>query len=322
MKNTCLAICCLLLLSSSLFGQEITIKGFPTGIGGSVGDGIFNPHRAELKAMADTLNRYPLSHVLLTGSADAERYRSKHDAMNPGLALSRAHALRNYLIAQFSVDTAQIFSRTEEVHSKGPEFRYVRAKLNRDLADLDLRLIAIENAPPPEPPPPVKEIIRVQEVPMESPTQVKLHLGSGGATSPFGGLPIVTAAVSWDERLFLEVAMGHTFWNSSFTFDGSDLNTKRRMLGGQVIYYPSEKRTIGLVGGWVRVEEISRKFYKFVQLSEGPLFGLRWQPRDYFTATGAWNPSRHRITEIDVSEDKNGQFMGLIAFHVSFGGAK
>ncbi|MDF1544268.1 MAG: hypothetical protein P1R58_04100 [bacterium] len=323
MKKTVLVVSCFILLTSLAFGQKVTITGFPLGVGGSIGDSIFDAQRVELKAMADTLHKYPLSHVLITGSADAERYRASNDAMNPALALSRTHALRNYLIAQFGVDTAQIFSRTEEVYTKGPEFRYVRAEVNRDLSDLSVRLARLENAPPPEPVvQPVKEIVTIREVPADTATEVKLHLGAGLMTSPFGGIPIASAAVSWDEHLFLEAVIGHTFWNSDYDFSGLQLNTKRRLIGGQAVYYPSETTPIGIVGGWMRIEDVSRDFYKYVRLSEGIMVGLRWLPTDFLSLTGVYNPSKHQITDIAQSETKNGQFLFSAAFHIDFGGAK
>ena len=321
MKALVFVTACLALSLGSVAAQEATIIGFPVGIGSSAGPDFYEPYQAQLQAIADTLKKYPLAKGIITGSADSEKYRRNNDAMNPALALGRAHTVLNYMMSHFGLQKDQLYLRTEEVEDNGPEFRFVRITIERELADMERRLTDIENTPLPVAPP--KEIVTIREVPMESKqTEVKLHLGAGAATSPFGGLPIATAAVSWDERFFLEAIVGHTFWNDDYEFDFQTLNTKRRMLGGLAAYYPKEDLPLGLVGGWVRIEQMSRDYYKYVRLSEGLMLGLRWLPTEYLTITGVYNPSKEHTPEFNRSENKNDQFMLTAALNVSFGGAK
>ena len=92
-KRILLVIGCLVLLTGVAAPQEVVIKDFPLGVAGSIGQDIFKPHHDDLKAIADTLNKYPLLRALITGGADGFRYRQANVAKNPALALGRAHAL-------------------------------------------------------------------------------------------------------------------------------------------------------------------------------------------------------------------------------------
>ena len=149
-----------------------------------------------------------------------------------------------------------------------------------------------------------------------------LQLGAGASTSPFGAMPIVSGAVTWKKVVYVEATVGHTFWKNSFQFAGSDLTTRRRMSGASLIVYPFHKYPIGIVGGWLRIEEISQLYYKYVQMSEGPLLGLRVTPFEYLSITGSFNPSRHRLAGELVSISESDQFLISIMVHKLFGGEK
>ena len=92
--------------------------------------------------------------------------------------------------------------------------------------------------------------------------------------------------------------------------------------GGQVVVFPLKNIPVGAVGGWMRFEEISEYYYKYVRLSEGPMVGVRAVPFDHLAITGAYNPARHRITEDLKSMAKNGQFMLTLTAFVEIGGAR
>lgn len=297
--------------------QEVVVTGFPTGVAGSVGPEFFKPYYGRLQAVADSLQKYPLARAVITGGADGDRYRRGNDAMNPALALGRAHALRSLLITEFHVDSTQIVVRTEDVKEKGERYRYASVRVSSEIQKLGARLDTIEDRPPIE-----KHFTEVREVPNEITEVLGLQLSAGLSSSPFGGLPIVSSALVWDNTLFVEAMVGHTFWNGSFAFEGADLDTKRRLVGGQIVVYPWENRPVGIVVGWVRVEEISQDYYKYVKMSEGPVLGLRASPNDFISITAAYNPSKQRQAGIDSAESKNDQFLLRLTVHRLFGGGK
>ena len=133
---------------------------------------------------------------------------------------------------------------------------------------------------------------------------------------------MLTGGVSWNNTVFVEALGGHTFWKRNHTYNGEQLDTRRRMTGARVVYFPFEKKTVGFVGGWIRVEEISQKYYQYVKLSEGPALGVQVAPNDFLTVTGLYNPAKHRTVGSAESEGKYGQFMISAAAHISLGGAR
>lgn len=315
---------CLILLTSVALPQEVVITDFPVGVGGSVDQDIFKPYHNDLRAIADTLKKYPLSRAIITGSADGIKYRQSNDAKNPALALGRAHALLNYMIAEFKVDSSQVAIRTEDVKLKGPQYRYAGVHIAWEISDLDNNLAGLRaqfdtlsRRPPVE-----KHFTEVREIPNILKENLGLQVSAGLSTSPFGGMPILAGALTWKRSIFLEGMVGHTFWNNNFEFESVDLDTKRRMIGGHVVVYPYENIPVGAVGGWLRVEEIAQDYYEYVRLSEGPVFGLRASPLEFMSITGAYNPSRHREAGNLKSKAENDQFLFYITAHLGFGGAK
>lgn len=312
-----LVIGCLGLLSGIALSQEVVIKDFPLGVGGSVDMDLFKPYYPELQAIADTLHKYPLARAVITGGADGEQYRQNNDAKNPGLALGRAHVLRDLLIDEFKVDPAQIVIQSDDSRLKGGQYRYAGIRIAREMSELASRLDALENRPPVE-----KHFTEVKEIGGGLEENLGLQLGLGISSSPFGGIPIAAGALSWKRFLYVEGIVGHTFWNNSFQFEENGLDTKRRLIGGNVIFYPSERLPIGIVGGWIRIEEISQEYYEYVKLSEGPVLGLRVIPFDFLSVTGAYNPAKQRSAGENRSRSENDQFLLYVTAHLAFGGAK
>ncbi len=321
-KHLLMIAACLLLATGAAWSQEVVITGFPVGVGGSIDDGFFEPFYPDLQAMVDTLQKYPRSLLIVTGSADGNQYRANNDALNPSLALGRAHIVRNLLVSKLGADSSRVLIQSTNVTVTGPEYRYARVRLvqDREMADLENRLAAVENRPPVE-----KHFTEVREVPATVTASFADYLGvqfAGGATtSPFGGMPLVSGALSWKRMVYVEAVLGHTFWDNEFTYQGNELDTKRRMAGAQVIYFPLEEIPVGLVGGWMRIEEISERYYKYVRLSEGPVAGLRGTYK-MFALTGLYNPSRQREAGVEDSEAHHDQFLVNLTAFFELGGMR
>ncbi|MEW6411261.1 MAG: hypothetical protein AB1483_02175 [Candidatus Zixiibacteriota bacterium] len=323
-KFLCTIIGCLVLLAGAALSQEVVIYDFPIGVAGSVDQEIFRPYYDGLEAVADTLEKYPLAVAVVTGGADGERYRVNNDAQNPALALGRAHALRDLLMREFGVDSSRIYIRTEDVKEKGPQYRYAAVRIVRVIADVDERVnklkqqvdTLLQRAPV------EKHFTEIKEVPVPPKENLGVQFGVGLSSSPFGMIPVASSAFTYKRIIYVEGIVGHTFWNRSFEFEGVDLDTKRRMLGGYAMVFPYEDIPIGAVGGWLRVEEISQDYYEYVKLSEGLVLGLRAMPLDWLSVTAAWNPSKQRVVDRDMSESKNGQFLIFAQAHILFGGER
>jgi hypothetical protein len=302
----------------NVWSQEVVISGFPLGVGGSVEPDIFEPYFAELRAIADSLRSDPTARAIVTGSADGIEYHEDHDAKNPGLALGRAHVLRNLLVMDLGVDSARITIETQEIPAVGEMYRFASVRLVREAApDYDARLDALENRPPVE-----KHFTEVKEVPAPFIENLGLQASAGLTSSPYGTMPVVAGAVTWKRVVFVEAVFGHTVWEDTYQYLGVDLETRRRMAGGLLIVYPQAEIPVGAVGGWVRIEEISQLYYDYVRMSEGPLFGLRATPFDFVSLTAVYNPSKHRVAGSEIAQSKNEQFLISIMLHKTFGGGK
>lgn len=312
--------------AGAAWSQEVVIADFPLGIAGSIDPAIFKPYQSQLKAIADTLGKYPLMRAVITGGADGEEYRQYHDAKNPSLALGRAHILRNLLIGEFKVDSSQLIVQSEDVRVRGAQHRYAGIRIDRGLYDLEARIDSLEKRPPIEKHfTEVKEPAVVSAPPPSLEEELGVQFGAGISSSPFNLIPVATAAVSWKRTIYLEGLFGHTFWNDIYKGWTPNLATKRRMLGINTIVYPYSRVPVGVVGGWIRIEEVSQDYYEYVRLSEGPMLGLRVTPLEFLSITGLFNPSKHRKGEqeqVYLSESKNGQFLLYATVHISFGGAR
>lgn len=304
-------------LASVISAQEVVVTGFPLGVGGSVDRDFFEPWRSDLKAVADTLHRYPSARAVIVGGADGERFRENNDAKNPGLALGRAHTLRNWLIGQFNVDSTQLLIQTRDVALIGPLYRSVSIRVFREKR--------LSESHPNTQIVPASLVQRPVETPVTMPDiteHMGLQIGAGISTSPYGAIPFVTAAATWKRTIFVEGTLGYTLWDGAFRFQEADLDTRRRMAGGQIVVYPFSRTPVGIVGGWVRVEEVSQAYYAYVRLSEGPILGLRTSVFGFVTVTGAYNPVKQRVAGQSISRAKNDQFLLSISACKTFGGSK
>lgn len=327
MKKLLLLTSCLLLFSSALTAQEVVISGFPVGVGGSVDQELFEPYYPQLQKIADTLKTYPDAYIIITGSADGINYLQQHDARNPSLALGRAHVVRNLLVKQFDVDSTRIYIQSGDVKNIGEKFRSAKIKvyrykdnnddLNKELADLKTRLEELENKPPIE-----KHFTDVQEVTNTLADNFGLQLSAGMSSSPFGGVPIVSSAITWKRKIFVDAIFGHTFWDDQFIFEDEEIDTKLRMIGTRLTVYPKRNFNIGIVGGWMHIEKISQQHFEYAQMTEGPLIGLKARFSDKFGVSVLYNPSKYRIAEVETSTDKKNQFLLLFDFSTIFGGGK
>lgn len=309
------------IIITSLFvtvrAQEVMITDFPPGVGGDIDPGFFEPYRNQLNALADTLRRYPLSLAIVTGGADAIRFGDSHDAKNPGLAVGRAQALRNLLVDEFGIDPGRIVIQANSSADRGGPYRYAAVRVTRELSYLEARIDSLEKRPPVE-----TRITEVKEVHNSLSENMGLQLGTGLSSSPFGGIPIITGAITWKRFVFVEGIFGHTFWDDSFSFENAELATRRRIAGGLATVYPLSKIPVGIAGGWIRVEEISQRYNEYVRMSDGPVIGLRVTPLDYLSVTAVQNTAKHNVIGDIKSRLKNGQFLIFATVHVTFGGGQ
>ena len=314
------------IVSVPVSSQDLLLPGFPVGVGIDVDQSFFSQYDIQLRAVADSLGKYPKSLAIVTGGADGNRYPRYNDALNPSLALGRAQALRNVLVNNYNVDSTQILVQAADAKNKGEQYRYASIRIIHGTDEIEGRLHLLEQKEPPyarfaEIDEKIAELQQRPE-PRMLIEDLALHLGAGLSTSAFGPIPIVTGAVSWKKDVYVEGVFGHTFWNSSFDFNGADLDTRKRLSGAQVIVYPFDETPVGFLGGWVRQEEISQTFYKYVELSEGPVFGVRVLPTENFTLTAAYNPSKQLEAGFPLSETDNDLFQLSVTYFLTIGGEK
>ena len=326
-----IVLCCLavLLTFSMVSAQEVVVTGFPLGVGRSIEKDFFKPYYDDLKNIADTLKKYPLAEVVITGGADGETFQVHDNTRNPALALGRAHVLMNFLKSEFNVNPLQIIINSEEVQVKGPESRYASVRISRELADRvriiedkqDLtpilaRLEQLEQRPPVE-----KQITEVQPV-SEISDFFGIKIMGGLTSSPYGGLPFVGAGMTWKKEIFVEAVAGYSLWSTDYDHPTLDLDTKRRMLGAKAVYFPFDDTRLGILAGWYRIENIANDYLEYVDMSEGPLVGLRYEFFDFIEVTGAYNPVTQRNAVNQTSDTKDGQFMLSLSCFNIFGGKK
>ena len=305
------------LLSVTSWSQEVIIRDFPSGVGESIDPGIFKPYHSELRAIADSLRKNPKARAIVVGGADGGRYRKDHDAKNPGIALGRAHVLRNVLINEFHFDSSQIFVQTKSTTERGPNHRFVSVRLEAEPVSPPNKLLGeqVQSRPVTTTNPPIQEVAGPSE-------PSGLQVGVGGSSSPYGGMPVAVGAIVWKQQVYVEGIFGHTIWNETTTHRGARLDIRHRMAGGAVAYFPFKSVPVGLFGGWVRVEEISQKHYSYVRMSEGPLFGLRFMPYRFVSITGAYNPSKERIAGNTTASPYEDHFLLSATIHTLLGGGR
>jgi len=317
MKKIVLLLGCLILISGSVMSREVVIPDFPIGAAGSVSKDFLKPYHDALKVIADSLKSDPMTRAIITGGADGTKYLKNNDAQNPALAVGRAHFLRQYMINEFKVKLPQLVIQSEDVKTRGGSYRYVKVRLDKKYSAFMARLNAIENRAPVE-----KHFTEIKEVTNHHGERLGIRFGLGLSSSPYGGIPVVTGALTWEHLVHIEGILGYNFWNGTFQFEDTDLDTRLRMIGGQVIVYPDDNLPVGVLGGWIRIEEISQRYYEYVRLSEGLMLGLRWSPLEYLSITGVYNPSKKRVVDDFKSETDYGQFLISITAHKALGGAK
>jgi hypothetical protein len=316
------------LLCGQVMAQDVVISGFPVGTAGSVKADFFQPYMPLLNEVADTLNKYPLAQAIVTGSADGYRYATQNDAKNPGLALGRAHLLAELLIKDLGVDSAQLVIKSQNVPDTGAIYRFASVRVVRVYKDLqskidagDDRLAArigeVESRPPVE-----KHFTEIKEVPATLTENFGLELGIGVSSSPFGGMPIASASATWKQSAYLGVIGGHSLWDTDYHIQDDILDTRRRMLGGQVTVFPFDEIRIGFVGGWLRVEQVSQYYFEYVRLAEGPLIGLRFDPTDFISVVGTYYPAKRRATGVERSETDDDLFLVYANLYKLMGGGK
>lgn len=308
---------CLIFLTAAGSAQEVTVTGFPLGTGGSVEPDFFEPYYPELQVLADTLAAYPMARAIVTGGADGTRFSAYHDAKNPGVALGRAHALRNLLVEKFGVDSGRIVVQSQDTRASGPRYRSARVRIDWSLVDMTTRLEKAENRPPPE-----QVATEIRTVETRFTDSFGLQFSAGLSSSPYGIMPLLAGAITWNRVVYVEAVVGHSFWNDTYPVGEADLDTKRRLAGGQMIVFPWRKVPLGIVGGWFRFEEIAQDYHQYVQMSEGPVVGLRFLPLDFASVTAVYNPSWDRTAGIERSEPDNDQFHLSAAVHILFGGGQ
>lgn len=296
--------------------QDVVISDFPLGVGGSVDPKLFEPYQAKLQSVADALRDNPSALAIITGGADGEKYQESHDAKNPGLALGRAHVLRRWLIDHFSIDSTRLIVQSLDADAIGSQYRFASIRVVVPPKEKET-IVRIEPAPV------TTEPVAAPVVQVQPPVEhLGLQIGGGVAVARFGGMPIVSGAITWKQKYYVEAVGGYTFWNGSYESDSLNFSTRRRMAGCNLIVFPFEQTRLGFLVGWVRIEKISREYYKYVRLSEGALFGLRAEPLNWLSVTGAWVPSKERNAFADLADAKNANYMFTVTAHKLFGGAR
>jgi len=322
-RTTVIAIIGLILLTPVALPQEVTITDFPVGVGSRVDHSLFKPYDKQLRAIADTMKKDFHAIAVITGSADGVTYRSSNDAKNPGLALGRAHALRNYMIAEFGVDSIHMAIQSADAKQVGGQYRSVSIRLLRNwFSSAATSEPALKAVPEPEPAQIAVVPSHIEPVAPILIRQMGLQFGVGVTSSPFGGIPFGAAAITWRRIIFVEASLGYTFWNNDYRFQKTMLDTRRRISGARLIVFPLEPLPLGVIGGWSRTEEISQTYYQYVRLSEGLEFGVRATLFPFASVSAVYNPSMHRIVGERNARAKNGQFQISVMLHKTFGGER
>jgi hypothetical protein len=297
--------------------NEVVIRGFPLGAGESLDAGFFAPYDAQLSAMVDSLKADPLAEIVVRGSRDAVRFRTDHDAKNAGLSLGRADVVEKYLVQRLDADSNRIFIETIKEDGQGESYRYISVRLihrfqslmaridslEQQLASLRDHPVALHQVPPPAPEP--KDLV--------------IEMTAGLSASPFGPIPVATGAFVYREWLYIQGLLGHTWWDSRSNFAGARLYTWHRVAGGMIIAYPHFTGPVGLAAGWLRHEDISQSFYRYVRMTEGPIFGARVSPYKRIQLGLYYHPLK-RVYGTDRAKIHSDQFLLSVTYQLIGGG--
>lgn len=295
--------------------QEVVIRGFPLGKGESVSRGFFAPYHSKLAALAESLKVDPLAEIIVRGSRDAIRYRQDHDAKNAGLSVGRADLIEKILVQEFGADSNRVSIETLAEEERGEDYRYVTVRVVHRFGALGARLDSLEQLLNSLGDRPLAQLLP----PQTQPSDLVIEAGVGLSATPFGPVPIVTGAFVYRRWLYFQGEFGHTWWDTRSNFAGQRLFTWHRLAGGMVIAYPDFSRPVGLVAGWLRHEDISQSFYRYVRMTEGPVFGARISPYECFQIGFYYHPLK-RVVGTDRAKIKATQFLVSVTYLLIGGG--
>ena len=305
----------LLMAASAIEAQEVIIRGFPLGAGESLDKQFFESYLPQLAALAESLNVDPLAEIVVRGSRDAVRYRADHDAKNVGLSVGRADIVEKILVQRLNADSNRISIETMKEDEEGQEFRYVSVRLVHRFSGLSARLDSLQrqldslrNRPP------IQQLATQELV-----SDLVIEITAGLSTTPFGVVPTGTGAFVYKRWLYIQGIVGHTWWDSRSNFAGRRLYTWHRLAGGMITVYPRFSGPVGLSAGWLRHEDISQAYYRYVRMTEGPAIGARISPYPRVLIGVYYHPLK-KVYGTDRANIRWNQFLLSMTYQLIGGG--
>lgn len=308
-----IALCVMVTIPKWAVAEEIVIRGFPLGVGENLDDQFLAPYYSQLAALAESLRIDPLAELVVRGSRDDSRYRNDHDAKNAGLSVGRADLVEKYLVQNFGADSNRISIETQLEKGHGDRYRYVSIRLVRRFGSLLARIDTLERQINSLGQQPLAE--RPQPARKPEVNDFVIEMTAGISTTPFGAVPTGTGAFVYRRWLYIQGILGHTWWDSRSNFSGRRLYTWHRLAGGMIIAYPSFSRPVGLAAGWLRHEDISQSYYRYVRMTEGPIFGARVSPFKRILVGLYYNPMK-RVIGTDRAKISANQFLVSVSYQL------
>ncbi|OGC94740.1 MAG: hypothetical protein A2W25_16135 [candidate division Zixibacteria bacterium RBG_16_53_22] len=310
-----LGLLILLVAIGAVEAQEVIIRGFPLGAGESVDRQFFKPYLPQLEALAESLNVDPLAEIVVRGSRDAVRYRAGHDAKNAGLSVGRADLVEKILVQRLNADSNRISIETMKEDEEGQEFRYVSVRVVHRFGGLSARLDSLQ-----------KQLDSLRNRPLgQQPgahplvSDLVIEMTAGLSTTPFGVVPTGTGAFVYKRWLYIQGIVGHTWWDSRSSFAGRRLYTWHRLAGAMITVYPRFSGPVGLSAGWLRHEDISQAYYRYVRMTEGPVLGARVSPYPRVLIGAYYHPLK-KVYGTDRANIRWNQFLVSLSYQLIGGG--
>jgi len=120
-------------------------------------------------------------------------------------------------------------------------------------------------SPPPVFPKPKKESLL---------SDVGIKFGAGYSAGDFSHLPVISAGLEWQRKIFIEAGFGVSDRTEEiFTPDGPG-TLRKRLIFGRIAVFPAKNFPLGIVVGYDRDENRIEEFGRYAVKKEGPSLGL------------------------------------------------
>ena len=294
--------------------QEFIIYGYPPNVGYSIDPSFYEKFHDTFKQVADALRADSTLVAFVWGEADSLKYPNSHDTHNAGIAVSRAHSVRDVLVYNFECDSTRVFVQSMESRKKGGKYRSVTIVLQKVA-------FGPEN---PKRDTVIHEIIRERINNIYDSTYILVDnfgftIGAGVSSARYRTLPEAFIGIDWKRQLQLEFQGGIGVTTSDYAWEGETLTNRNVLYSMALTAYPWKTVGLGLTAGIQGEEDIAQQKSFYTRRCRQFLLGARMDVYKNIDIGVYWTPGYERNEGKENAVWVNNQFRVNLIFAKRFG---